>query len=110
MAEWGWILVVGGVVLGLVSVIFGLLVQRLNRVEAAAAGSLSRAEHEHLCTERSERVERQLAELQELIRDNHKTSTDRRHSMDGRLVEICQRLAMIEAVKGDPRLRRNDER
>lgn len=108
MADWGWILIIGGVVLGLISVIFGLLVQRLNRVETTSAAALSRADHERLCAERSERVEHQLEELLDLIKENHTTATDRRHQIYGRLDEICQRLAMIEAVKGDPRLRRDE--
>lgn len=105
MPEWLISILVGVVIVGLVSVIFGLLVSRLNRVEEIAGEALSRQDHERLCTERSDRVERYLTELHQLIKENDRLAIDRRHSMYGRLDEICQRLAMIEAHPGDPRLR-----
>ena len=106
MPQWVYPLVIGSVVLALIGVIFGLLMQRLGGVEGLASEALLREDHERLCAERMERVERRLTELFALIKENERVAVDRRHLMYGRLDEICQRLAMLEAKPGDPRLPR----
>lgn len=133
MPEWLWALIIGGVVLGLIAVIFGLLMQRLSRIEAlaetTAANALTRTEHERLCSERADRIEKSfarydfdrremhaanqtmLSRIESKIDSNEALAIDRRHKLYSRMDEVCQRLAMLEAVPGDPRLRasRNED-
>lgn len=123
MPDWMMQVLVGVIVVGLIGVIFKLTMARLHAVETSLQGKLSREEHERLCTLRNQWIERMLKKLDSDQREKHesnvamlmrieskidindKEATDRRHEMYGRLDEICQRLALMEGMEGDPRLR-----
>lgn len=124
MPEWLIPVGIGVVIVGLVGVIFGLTMARLRTVEESIQEKLSREEHEKLCAVRNQWIERMLTKLDSDQREKHennvevlrrieskidandKEATDRRHDMYGRLDEICQRLALMEGLEGDPRLRK----
>jgi hypothetical protein len=129
IVEWIVTLGVGGAILGLVSVIYALWEKRLSNQEKMTALILStyitRETHDALWAERADRIEKIFEITDRQHHENHEVNqqlltrieskmdtnarevTDRRHKMQERLDEICQRLAMLEARPDDPRLRVN---
>lgn len=125
--EWVVSIGIGVVIVALIGVIYALWDKRLTAVETLvahfAATYLTRAEYDKLSIERADRMQGLLERIDEHRKENHianqqflarieakidsndRETTDRRHDMYARLDEICQRLAMVEAAPGDPRLR-----
>jgi molecular chaperone GrpE (heat shock protein) len=72
-----WI-AIGGVAVGIITLI-GTAIERRLRAEREKASYLTRAEHEEICAERNERVEKSIGELRE---DMERRAQDLRNLQD----------------------------